>query len=73
MITISGDSAAANNAAIWLRAHYNIPENQVLFDEFEREFKCRIICDVRDDPWYQPDSIEFNDEKCYTIFVLRWS
>jgi len=73
MITISGDSAAANNAAIWLRAHYNIPQEQVLFDEFEREFHCRINCDNRIDPWYQPDTIEFDDAKWYTMFVLRWA
>ena len=70
---INGDSQASNNAAAWIKQKYNIGGWTPFFDKFEREFKCEVTVGDRNDGWYVPDWIDFEDERDGIMFILRWS
>lgn len=64
-------SPAVGNAVRWLRSYKNIPGQIIIFDQFESYFNCKII--TSDSAFWNPISIEFNNEVDATMFVLRWS
>jgi len=70
---LPGDHTALENAAIWLREHFSIPENQTVFIQFEEYFNCRIDVDDRRDYWMQPNKVVFENSKDLTAFLLKWS
>lgn len=70
---LDGAHESLHNAAMWLRAHLNIPANCTIFKEFEEYFNCRIEVDDRRDSWLQPTLVVFTTSAEVTAFVLRWS
>lgn len=70
---LDGQHEAANNAAIWLREHLEIPHNCTVVEQFEKYFNCRIIIADRNDAWLTPDKIVFETGTDVTAFVLKWS
>ena len=71
---ISANNIAVKNAALWLRDYLKIPPNQVIFEDFEKYFKCKI--ESSQDPvlkWWHVDAVRFENDKAATFFVLRWS
>lgn len=76
-LSISINSDMAWNAISWFSDrhwHWAEPKFQA---EFERMFGCRIVSKSVDSgrrSYFSqvPVSIEFDDEKNYTAFVLRW-
>jgi hypothetical protein len=70
---LPGDHPAAENAARWLREHFDIPVQFTLFDEFEQYFDCRIDVDDRKDNWMMPNKIIFENRADLMMFILRWS
>ena len=72
-LTIAGSHDALSSAAIWLREHSQIPPEKPIFDEFEDQFRCRLVVQNRLDPWYTPDWAIFDTEEDLSLFLLRWS
>lgn len=70
---LPGDHIALENAAIWLREHLNVPENETIFKQFEENFDCRIDVDDHRDYWMQPNFVVFENSRDLTAFLLKWS
>ena len=70
---LAGDHDALNSAASWLRKHSRIPPNLPIFDEFEDQFRCKLVVQNRLDPWYTPDWAIFETEEDLSLFLLRWA
>jgi hypothetical protein len=70
---LPGNHLALENAAIWLREHFNVPENETIFERFEENFNCRIDVDDRRDYWMQPNFVVFENTKELTAFLLKWA
>ena len=73
-VKISARHPAVQKSAQWLRDHFNIPANQIIFPDYENYFNCKIVSTV--DPvtkWWNVDYIEFQNEPNTTMFLLKWS
>jgi hypothetical protein len=64
-------SPAVRNAVKWLRSYKKVPGQIIIFDQFELYFKCKII--TSDSAFWDPISIEFDNEIDATMFLLKWS
>ena len=47
-------------------------QSKIFFDNFANSYNARIIC-TRQYEWLDITALEFDDEKDYIMFVLRWS
>lgn len=72
-LIIPGDSESLSRAAAWLRQQLALPEQNPIFDQFEKHFNCTLTVENRQDPWYWPTCAEFASEHELTMFLLRWS
>lgn len=70
---LPGQHRALENAAIWIREHFNIPEDETIFEKFEENFNCQIEVDDRNDYWMQPNKVVFKNNKDLIAFLLKWS
>jgi len=70
---LSGDHRALENAAIWLRAHLNLPEQCTIFEQFDEYFNCSIDVDDKKDNWMQPNYVVFENSAALTAFLLKWA
>ena len=71
--TLPGNHVALENAAVWLREHFDVPGDQTIFKQFEEHFRCRIDVDDRTDNWMQPNRVTFENSAALTEFLLRWT
>lgn len=70
---LPGDHVALENAAFWLREHFQVPEQCTIFEQFEEYFDCRIDVDNRMDYWMQPNKVVFESSADAVMFILKWS
>ena len=57
------------NASLWLRKKYQIPNNEIVTPYFEKEFKVKVFSDE----YAIASSVEFLSEGHYTFFKIKWS
>ena len=73
IMTLNGDHPACHASASWLRDHFQIPDNETIFDLYQEYFNCELQGFNPNDPWYVPDLVIFDSETDLTMFLLRWA
>lgn len=70
MNSIDIDHPCLNKAAAWTRSKYQIAENESIIEFFEQEFNCKVHISKRSG---FVKKIQFNDEKSYLWFLIKWT
>jgi hypothetical protein len=73
MTTLVGDHAACRAAACWLRHHFQIPDNEAIFELYEQYFNCCLQGYDPSDVWHVPDLVVFDSPQDLAMFLLRWA
>jgi len=64
---------SVKNAASWMRQQFCIPKNQEIYNEFEKEFDCKLVWTpkVGYTEW-RTCTVVFNSGESMLLFLLRW-
>lgn len=69
-----GINSTESWAAIrWFRDNYNDLEDPEFKNTFEQMFNCKVISSEPLNGHSVSEYLDFDDERCYTMFMLKWS
>lgn len=68
--SLSANHPAVDRAANWLRIISKTPMYSTITDEFEKEFKCKVITDQG---MVLPNRVDFQTDENLMMFLLKWS
>ena len=71
--TFGAHTQSLLNAADYIRAKYQVPDEETLMPYIEREYNCRFVQAANSSPMLPIWELEFNSEEDLTAFLLQWA